>query len=304
LFGGQYAIIRTDVLDILIIFIGVFAGLGILLWQMGGIAGITDALPASKLSFPLSSTFSGADLASYLLLVGLTYVVGPDMYSRLFCAKDGRTAKISVFWTALFLIPFALGITLIGMGAFALYPNISPEQAFPALITGIFPTFVAGLVLAALVSAIMSSADATLLSASTILSVDVIGYFRKSAAEKKTLNRSRWLLLAVGAAALGLALVLNGVISALLFAYTIYTCGVILPAIAGFYKDRLKVTSNAALASIIGGGIAGLISKLLGVKYLDLGALLLSVLLLLIVSLLENRLKKARAIPNADKARN
>jgi SSS family solute:Na+ symporter len=231
-----------------------------------------------------------------LLLVGLAYVVGPDIYSRLFCARDSQTAKVSVLWTALFLIPFALGITLIGMGSFVLYPKISPEQAFPALITGIFPSFVAGLVLAALVSAIMSSADATLMSASTILSVDIIGYFRKSSAEKRTLNLSRWLLLAIGLAALGLALILSGVISALLFAYTIYTCGVILPAIAGFYKDKLKLTSTAALVAVIGGGLAGLISKILGIKYLDLGALLLSILLLLIISLAQNWLRARKSV--------
>lgn len=294
IFGGQYAIVRTDVLDIIIIFVGIFAGLGTLLWQTGGLNGLLNALPAGKLDFPLSSTFGGTDLLSYLLLVGLTYVVGPDIYSRLFCARDSRTAVVSVFWTALFLIPFALGIALIGMGAFVLYPQISPEQAFPALVTGVFPSFVAGLVLAALVSAIMSSADAVLLSAGTILSVDVIGRFRKPTAEKRTLNLSRWVLLAIGLAALGLALVLNGVINALLFAYTIYTSGVILPAIAGFYKDKLKVTSRAALVAVIGGGLTGLISKALGIKYLDLGALFLSVLLLLIVSLLETNLKRGK----------
>ena len=51
-----------------------------------------------------------------------------------------------------------------------------------------------------------------------------------------------------------LALILKGVISALLFAYTVYTAGVILPVIAGFYRHKLKVTPSAALIAIIGGG--------------------------------------------------
>jgi solute:Na+ symporter, SSS family len=292
--GGQYAVIRTDILDVVIIFVGIFTGLGVLLWQLGGIQGLFHLLPAAKLAFPLSNDFGGIDLLSYLLLVGLTYVVGPDIYSRLFCAKDSHTARASVFWSALFLVPFAFGITLIGMGAFALHPNIVPEQAFPTLITGVLPPLAAAIVLAALVSAIMSTADATLLSASTILSVDIIGYWRKSSGEKHTFILSRWGILIIGIASLALALVLNGVITALLFAYTIYTCGVILPAIAGFYKDKLKVTSNAALAAIVGGGLAGLISKLAGIKYLDLGALLLSLILLSGVSQIENRIKARR----------
>jgi SSS family solute:Na+ symporter len=294
--GGQYAIIRTDVLDIVIIFAGIFIGLGVLLWKMGGINELIQALPADKLAFPLSANFGGADLVSYLLLIGLTYVVGPDMYSRLFCAKDSRTAKISVLWAALLIIPFALGITLIGMGAFALHPEISAEQAFPALISGILPTLIAGIVLAALVSAIMSTADATLLSASTILSVDIAGCFRNTDIEKKTLRFSRWSIPVIGLAALGLALTLNSVITALLFAYTIYTCGVILPVIAGFYKDRFRVTANAALAAIIVGGTTGFISKFWNIRYLDLGALGLCLVVLLTVSLIENRLKTRKEI--------
>jgi SSS family solute:Na+ symporter len=210
--AAQYANIRTDVLDVVIVFVGIFTGLGVLLWQMGGINGLINALPADKLSFPLSSNFGGSDLVSYLLLVGLTYVVGPDMYSRLFCARDGRTAKISVFWAALFLIPIALAITLIGMGAFALQPDILPEQAFPVLITGILPTLAAGVVLAALVSAIMSTADATLLSAGTILSMDIIGHFRKSDNQQLSLRHSQIAILLIGLASLGLALMLKGLL--------------------------------------------------------------------------------------------
>jgi len=96
----------------------------------------------------------------------------------------------------------------------------------------------------------------------------------------------------MGICSLIVALALKGVISALLFAYTVYTAGVILPVIAGFFKNRLKVTPAGALAALIGGGSVGLVSKLLAVRYLDLGALLLSGLLLFLVSLTQNRLKK------------
>jgi solute:Na+ symporter, SSS family len=297
--GGQYAIIRTDILDVLIIFAGILTGLGVMLHQVGGFGALFAALPAAKTAFPLSPAFSGLDLLSYLLLVGLTYVVGPDLYSRLFCARDGRTARTSVLWAALFIIPMALAVTLLGMGAFALNPGLSPEQALPALLTGILPAWTAGIVLAALVSAIMSTADATLMSAGAILSVDIAGYFRKGKdKDNTTLKRSRWAILFIGLAALGLALLLKGVISALLFAYTLYTCGVILPVIAGFYREKLHVTSHAALAAIAGGGLTGLVSRLWSIKYLDLSALGVSLALLAGVSIVENRLRARRPKSN------
>ena len=97
------------------------------------------------------------------------------------------------------------------------------------------------------------------------------------------------ILIVLGVGALVLALVLRGVINALLFAYTIYTAGLILPVIAGFYKDKLKVTPLGALVAIIGGGAVALVSKIFDIKYLDMAALLIGVVLLFIVSIFQNR---------------
>jgi SSS family solute:Na+ symporter len=134
----------------------------------------------------------------------------------------------------------------------------------------------------------MSSADTTLLSASTIVLVNIVGKLKPDLSEKEVMRLTRLAIVLIGLCSLALALVLKGVISALLFAYTIYTCGVILPVIAGFYRDRLKVTANAATAAICGGGIAAIISKILQVPHLDTGALGISALLLFLVSYIEH----------------
>jgi SSS family solute:Na+ symporter len=292
--GGQYSVIRTDLIQAVIIFLGIFGGLALVMSRVGGWEGLEAALPAEHFAFPVSESFGGYELVSLLLLVGLTYVVGPDMYSRLFCAKDGRTARTSVFWAAALLVPFALAITLIGMGASALFPGIAPEQAFPTVITGVLPPLLGYIVLAALLAAVMSSADTCLMTASTILSVDIVGWFKPSLSQDKLLKLSRWGIVLVGVCSLLLALVLKGVISSLLFAYTVYTCGVILPVLAGFYKDKLKVTSLGALVAIIGGGGMALVSKLFKINYLDLGGLLASGVLLFTVSFIENRVRGRR----------
>jgi len=300
--GGQHAVIRTDILQAGIIFAGIFGGLALVLSHLGGWSGLKGSLSPEQFAFPLSSQFGEMDLVKLLLLVGLTYVVGPDMYSRLFCAKDTRTAKVSVFWTALLIIPLAFGITFIGMGASALFPQIPAEQAFPMVVKEVLSPFLGSVVLAALLCAVMSSADTCLLSASTILTMDIVGRFKPSLSQRNILLLSRWGMVILGLGSLVLALILKGVISALLFAYTIYTCGLILPVIAGFYKNRLRVTSLGALAAIIGGGSVALISKIFDIKYLDLGgvegsgALLISVFLLFLVSFIDNSLKRGKGI--------
>ena len=234
LLGGQFAIIRTDALQAVIIFGGIFGGMAMLLSHLGGWQGLQNSLPAEMFSFPLNQNFGGADLTSMLLVVGLTYVVGPDMYTRIFCARDGEVARKSTLWAGGLLVPFAFAIAIIGMGAAVLFPDIAAEQAFPTVIKEVLPPVVGGIVLAALLCAVMSSADTCLLSASTILTVDIIKKFKPTLGEGRVLALSRWMILLIGAGAMLVAWKLGGVISSLLFAYTVYTSGLILPVLFGF----------------------------------------------------------------------
>ncbi|MDD5288203.1 MAG: sodium:solute symporter family protein, partial [Dehalococcoidales bacterium] len=196
--GGQRAVLKTDLWQTIIIFLGILGGLGFVLWKVGGLEELKNSLPSGFFSFPTSPEFDAYQLIKMLFLVGLTYVVGPDMYSRIFSAKDGNVARKSVFWTAGLLVPLALGITLIGMTAAVLFPNIAAEQAFPTVIKEIMPPVLDGLVLAALLSAVMSSAVTCLLSVSTILTVDVIQKFKPSLTENKLLLISRWGIVILG----------------------------------------------------------------------------------------------------------
>jgi SSS family solute:Na+ symporter len=295
LIGGQYANIGTDVAQSILIFTGILTGTILVIINIGGFSGLVNSLPPDHLEFPLSSQFGVMDLLSYLLLVSTVYVVGPDIYSRLLSARDGKTARRAAIWTAVLIIPFAVCITLIGMSASALFPDIMPEQAFPTLIMNQFPPLLGALILAALVSASMSSADTCVLSAGTILSVDVVKKIKPGLSEKQILMVARIGIVVFGLIALGLALFINNIISALLFAYTVYTGGVIIPVLFGFYKERLKLTSIGAIFAIAGGGLAALISKLASIQYLDIGALLISLVLLFLVSYIDRSLKTSRA---------
>ena len=262
--GGQFSIIRTDVFQVVLLFLGIFVALALVFSQVGGLNGLKAALPPEYFSFPTSLGFDWKMLLSLLILVGATYVVGPDMYSRLFCARGEKIAQRSALLSAFFFIPLAFAIVFIGMAARALYPEISAEGAFPQVITSVLSPGLSGLILAALVAALMSSADTCLLTQSVILTEDIVKRVNPALDERKTILVTRLSLIGLGLVALGLAMVLKGVISSLLFAYTIFTCGLVVPVIAGFYKEKLRVTPRGALVALIGGGLLGLLGKVPG----------------------------------------
>jgi len=241
-----------------------------------------DALGGEYFSFPVSQHFSWKSLAGYLFLVGSSYLVGPDIYSRLFCARNKKIARRATITVALALVPCAFIITIIGMSARVLFPQISPEASFPTMINHVFPVGLNGLVIAALLSALMSSADTCLLTTSTILSVDIVKPFAGAGMpERRLLLLSRFFIVLIGIISLLVALRLKGVIPSLLLGYTIYTSGLVFPILLGFYRDQLKLNREGAIsAMVIGGGVA-LIGKLMGLNDFGLYGFFLSGLVLM-----------------------
>jgi SSS family solute:Na+ symporter len=293
LLGGQYSIVRTDTVQSLIIIIAIFVSIPLCLGKVGGVFVMREALGADYFSFPVSQAFTWKSLATYLFLVGSTYLVGPDIYSRLFCAKDKKIAKGATLTVAVALIPFAFIITMVGMSARVLFPQISPEAAFPTMIDHLFPVGLSGLVIAALLSAMMSSADTCLLTTSTILSVDIVKpLLRPGIEERKLLLLSRFFIVVVGIFSLILALRLKGVIPSLLLGYTVYTSGLVFPVLLGFYRSGLKINRGSVIPAMVAGGGLALFGKLMGLSDFGLYGFFLSGVILVLGSLLISFMKE------------
>jgi SSS family solute:Na+ symporter len=285
LLGGQHSVVRTDTVQSLIIIIAILVSIPLCLNKVGGVLSLKETLGADAFSFPVNSHFTWKTLATYLFLVGSSYLVGPDIYSRIFCARNKKTARSATLIVALASVPFAFMIALIGMSARVLFPQINPEASFPTIISHIFPVGLNGLIIAALLSAMMSSADTCLLTTSTILSMDVIKPFLKlDLSEKRLLFLSRFFIVLIGLLSLLVALWLKGVISSLLLGYTVYTSGLVFPILLGFWRHKLKLNRTGAISAMVAGGGLALFGKLMGLGDFGLYGFFLSGLILVSVS--------------------
>ncbi|MCR3884466.1 MAG: sodium:solute symporter family protein, partial [Methanothrix sp.] len=245
--GGQRSIVKTDTVQILILLLGLL----VVGWRALHLAG--PEILAGQ-SFPTSDGRGGVDVAILVLLVGSTYIAGPDIYSRLFSAKDPKTARRSALAAALLLVPLAFIITGIGITARTLFPEIGPEEALPVLMAETLSPLAMGIAAAALLSALISSADTTLLTATSIFSLDLFGRARPESSDRTMMIVSRGGTVLIGAVALLSALRLPEIIATLLSAYTVFAGGLIVPLVAGFWREKLRLTSDGALAALIGGG--------------------------------------------------
>lgn len=186
--GGQLSILRTDLLQAILI----LAGLAIIvLFAIGydftiassalGFASESPTLTKNAPAFPFNSNFTPLTLFLLILTYGSTFTVGPDMFSRLFCAKDDRTAKKAILTAALILIPVAATIGF--LGAFGTGLGEVQGARISAIADLVVPAPLAPFIALALLSVVLSSADTTLLSSSIII-CELL--FRKSPVNDET----------------------------------------------------------------------------------------------------------------------
>ena len=261
--GGQLSILRTDFMQACLIVVGLLLVAGFALF--GGIhdaSGIVASRPLSEIlqaapAFPFNENFTPLDLFLLILTYGTTYTAGPDMFSRMFCAKDSATAKKAIAMAAATLVPVAFII-----GFLAVY-GVSLENVQGARITAIasqvLPTPLIPLIALALLSIVLSSADTTLLSSSVIL----CGLFRVGATQDGTghpLAKARLVILFNGIAALLLALVFTDIIGTLLLALAVYAGAFTVPVLWGLLG--IKAKPKFVAAAIVAGGLLALAGKL------------------------------------------
>jgi SSS family solute:Na+ symporter len=270
--------VRTDLVQFIII----IAGLALLLSRTLDATGLAFL---KVQSFPVSPDSDAFGVLSMILVVGSTYLVGPDIYSRIFLAKDPQTARQSAIIAALILVPLAFAITTLGICARILFPGIQAEQALPILMIGMLSPFERGIVGSALLAAFMSSAATPLMTATTTMALDLYRKAKPSSGVPELMITSKMGALIIGMVALGLAMISPGIIAIVFAVYTIFTGGMLVPAVAGFYKELLGLTSKGALAALLGGGTTAIV---LGKSYPLLG-MAVSVILLFSVSWLERR---------------
>jgi len=208
-------------------------------------------------SFPVSRQFGWYQLlVFYPLIVGMPYLVGPDIYSRVLCARDGDSARRASLLAAAAVVPISLILALLGLLIHASFPGITPEAALPHAVSVLSPAGLKGLIVVGIMGAIMSSADTTLISASTVVSLNVVSPLA-GLDQKGELRLTKTLVLVIGCGAWGIAAFQEGIITSLLLAFTVFVGGVALPTLASFWKDRLGVNSAGAFwAVLVGGGLA------------------------------------------------
>ena len=267
--GGYTAVCTTDFIQGSLIFVAFVISTIIVIFSIG--SGNTPVTVSDV--FNNFQTLAGTELQSFngmgivsALAWGLGYFGMPHIIVRFMGIRSnseiGKARRIGIVWMVISYI----GAILIGtLGTVYLkkygitLDSVSAETVFSATMQNMYPAFIAGIFLCAILAASMSTADSQLLAASSAVSQDIFkGLIKKDAEEKDVLNVSRFTVFLIALIALFMSLNPNSSIFSLVsFAWSGFggTFGPLV-LLALYWK---RTTAAGAIAGLVCGGIVDVI---------------------------------------------
>lgn len=211
--GGIEAVIWTDVLQVIVLLGGALVALVIIVLDVdGGVRGVIDvAAGEDKLRMvQLSWDWTGPALG--VILLGavfnnlVPYSSDQAVVQRYLTTRDEKRAGRAVWAGALLAVPASILFFGVGTALFVFYqqhpdrlnPLGPPDQVFAWFIVQELPVGLAGLVVAGVFAAAMSSLDSSMNSISAVITTDVVKRFSSRRDDGSLLSLARWITLGLG----------------------------------------------------------------------------------------------------------
>lgn len=300
LFGGFLAVSWTDVVQGLLM---VGALILVPLIAMGEIGGLSGTLAAVEAKNPeLLNMFTNTDgetitLIGTLSLVGwgLGYFGQPHVLARFkgIKSKDAVPAarRIAVIWSAVSMA----GACFIGLAAIGYLPEGlgDNETVFMVMVDALFHPTIAGILLAAILAAVMSTADSQLLVSSSALAEDFYkALFNKDATPAQLVKVGRIAVIVIAVIATALALDKDSqVLELVSYAWAGFGAAFGPALILSLYWKQM--TKAGALAGIVVGGLTVVVWKQLSGGWFDLYEIIPGVILAFIAIVVVSKFSQA-----------
>jgi SSS family solute:Na+ symporter len=264
LFGGSQAVVWTDVVQGIILILGMgvaFVALALGVGQEA--AGQLD--PWLSLPGP-NGRWSWQGLFGNQLLFFMATPLFPQFFQRFYMAKSARPFQtLMVVWPLLILLVF-FPAALLGVWGRLAFPSLEKADQIMPLMLQTLPGGVAAVVITAALAALMSTADSQLLTASSLVTRDlVVTLFRRQLSPHQEEQLGRWVVLGIGLASFAIALNPPGLIVEIA-TWSFQGNAMLFPIlIAGLYWKR-ATRAGAVAGALVSSGLtlgwlAGLLPK-------------------------------------------
>lgn len=215
---GQVGAIKTSFLQVVLMFIGLIIIFSLVFSK------VNYNFEAMKAEFGFNEIFNFPFWLTVFVSVGLSYLFGPDIYSRIFSSKDSTIARKSIFWASFLILVISSIIVSIGVVGREIFKNVdNPDNIIPILSMSLVPDWVKPIVMVALISIPLSGADVILITSTSIFSKNLL----PAVFGKKDIFDNIWFIRIITIFVISLstfvALMGKGIIPTLLVAYKVFS---------------------------------------------------------------------------------
>ena len=176
---------------------------------------------------------------------------------RLFLSRSSKTTVKATYVSALISVPVFMFSGGIGLIAYCYQQGLNANDAFPLVVHQLLPIGISGIVIAALLSIILSSASGLLNAAAIAFVNDIVKPLKASDKEINFLKMARISTIIIGVVAVFFALSVNNIISILLAAYNFWSPIILVPLIAAIFN--IKSTGSHFFIATSGGIVGSLV---------------------------------------------
>ena len=235
--GGMWSASLSNILNIILIYAGIAIATVIQFTKVGGLSGLGMNLPAN---IPWFDPVAGVGIKGIMSWIVVLVTVNLSLQSIIqisLGAKDAATARKGFVWGGILMIPVGFMSALLGICAKAAYPTANAALALPQAIVELQP-LLAGLTLAALWAADVSTACNLLLSAGTLFSKDIYKrYINPACDESKQLSVMRWSVVISGVLTVGMAMMVSGILNTIMMGLSLTAAFSIIVIVALFFPQ-------------------------------------------------------------------
>ena len=256
--SGFRAVVRTDVLQLVLMYGGFVMLLPSALTHTGGLSGLWEALPTSHRTWDGGL---GWQTVVVWYLIALQTVVEPSFYQRVFAARSPRIARTGVLVSVLMWVVFDFLTVSSGLAARVLLPDLGdPMAAYPALAGMVLAPWAAALFTVALFATVMSTLDSYLFIAATTIGHD----FKPASAGPDEVRRRTRIGLAISAAlAVFGAMLFDSAVQVWHDIGSVVTSTLLLPVLAIHLPAPWRPSERGAIAAMAGSAAVSMIWILL-----------------------------------------
>ncbi|MBW8812532.1 MAG: sodium:solute symporter [Caulobacterales bacterium] len=246
--GGMRAVVWTDFFQTIVLMGGAIFAIGFIVHALGVGPIYETAMQFHKTKLVNTSfDFTQPTIWGFIILIlfdtVLTFPKDQVLMQRALSTSSAKQASRSVWLFGAVLLPGGFIFYLMGTMLFAYYranpgrldPLLPIDAVFPSFIGAELPHGVTGLIIAGLFAAAMGSLSGTINSVATLLSVDFYERFTKTPSPTKTVRFAEWMTVVIGAAGIGLAILLSTLNIRSLLDLTIELFGLLGGSCAGAY---------------------------------------------------------------------